>query len=181
MKKVMKMLFNVVLGMTICMTMIVPTFADEIEVMEPEDYGDPINEITYFDEELQATITEKSYLVLDNATEATGVLANKKESGWRKNTKEFEWLDGNITTTYAKGYFTWGNGNVTVSDEKGGYDYYPSDKGIVEEKLSKGTGKYAYVFNKYAYVKYTFKFKNYLGKIQDQSVIIRVSENGNEI
>jgi len=70
---------------------------------------------------------------------------------------------------------------VNVTRESGGYDYFPSDRTITENKVTKGTGNYAGIFSNYAYVTYTFKFINFMNREQDLSVTVRVSESGNKI
>ncbi len=179
----MKRLFSLALVIVMCLSITIPASAADINtVTEPEDYGQPYEEITYYDEDLQATVTERSYFVPDTQDGSVMPLNDSKGSGWFKNTKDFEWTNSDkVTTTYAKGYFTWADGEVSVSKEDGGYNYFPSSMEILEEDLTTGTGKYGLVFHNYAYVKYTFKFKNFLGKTQDLSVKVRVSESGNKI
>ena len=181
----MKRLSTLALVIVMCLAIAMPASAADIETVtptEPEDYGQPYEETTYYDEDLQATVTERSYFVPDTQEDSIMPLNDSKGSGWFKNTKEFDWSNNSkTTTTYAKGYFTWADGEVSVSNEDGGYDYFPSSMEILEEDLTTGTGKYGLIFNNYAYVKYTFKFKNFLGNSQDLSVRVRVSESGNKI
>lgn len=149
---------------------------------EPKDYGDPIRESTYLDEEIGAIVTERSYFVPDQ----TGITTFAKSGrGWYKNEKTFSWSgapEGHETTTiYAKGYFVWGDGDVSVSSPSGGYDYMSPLATINKSKTTSGTGKYAGLFNKYAYVTYDLAFTNVVGIKKSYSVTIRVSESGNLI
>lgn len=149
---------------------------------EPKDYGDPIRENTYYDEEIGAIVTERSYFVPDQ----TGITTFAKSgSGWYKNEKSFRWTGApegkESTTIYAEGYFVWGDGDVSVSSPRGGYDYMPQSATINKSETTSGTGKYAGLFNKYAYVTYDLAFTNIIGLNSSYSVTIRVSESGNLI
>ena len=188
----MKRFISMILSLAIICTLsvpafassVIPAFATDISTtlpQKPENYGEPYEETTYYDEDLQATVTERSYFVPGVQEDGIVPLNDSKGSGWFKNTKEFKWTSGKITTTYAEGYFTWEDGEVSVSQEDGGYDYLPPERKIIEESLEVGSGKYGFIFNNYVYVKYTFKFQNWLGNTEDLSVKVRVSESGNKI
>lgn len=84
-------------------------------------------------------------------------------------------------TYYAQGYFVWGNGDVTVSNASGNVNGTPSAITISNVSTTSGTGRYAYFFNKYAYVTYSFTATNSIGMSQNFSVTMRVSESGNNI
>lgn len=84
-------------------------------------------------------------------------------------------------TYYAQGYFVWGNGNVSVSSPTGGASNIPSTSTKVHWETTSGTGKYAWVFNDFAYVTYDLEVTNIVGIELSFSVTIRVSESGNLI
>lgn len=52
---------------------------------------------------------------------------------------------------------------------------------ISHKSLKTGTGKYAGVFNKYAYVTFSFTATNPIGLSTDFSSTIRISQSGNNI
>lgn len=52
---------------------------------------------------------------------------------------------------------------------------------ISNKKTKTGTGKYAGIFNNYAYVEFSFTATNMIGLDTDFSVTIRISESGNNI
>lgn len=179
----MKKLLSLALVIVMCLSSTIPAFATDINtVTEPDDYGQPYEETTYYDENLQAIVTERCYFVPDTQNGSVIPFNDSKGSGWFKNTKDFDWSGSDkVTTTYAKGYFKWENGDVSVSNKDGGYNYFPSSLTILEEDVKSGTGRYGFIFNKYAYVEYIFKFENFMGKTTDLSVKVRVSESGNKI
>lgn len=146
---------------------------------EPNDYGEPIKESTYYDEDIEATITERTYFVPD----AAFTFSDKSGSGWFKNEKTYYGWTGNASTTYyAKGYFTWGDGKSSVSNWSGGYDWLPDNFKVTSEEVTHGTGQYGYVFNNFAYVTYDLLvYSAYGASGKEFSVTIRVSENGNPI
>lgn len=154
----------------------VNVFASEPEdtVSPPDDFGNPISVTTYVDED-GSTVTEKVYIVIDD-----GMTRSKSGSGWYKNEKAEEWAGGGVSTYYAQGFFTWGDGDVSVSNASGGIS---SVSGITvsNSDTSSCTGRYGYVFNKFAYVTFSCTVTNPLGMSQDLSVTIRVSESGNTI
>lgn len=176
--KRLKRLTSLTLAIVMCLAITTPVSATPAIPEEPEDYGDPVQVTTYHDEELDAQVTERIYFVPGESS----TYDNKSGNGWYKNERTFDW-EGRTetTTTYAKGYFVWGNGDVSVSNPSGGYDWFPSASTITDANLSSGTGKYGYVFNKFAYVTYTFKFTTQFGGNHDLTVTIRVSESGNLI
>ena len=155
----------------------------ENSLVPPVDYGNPIQETTYFDEDLNATVTERMYFVPDSIS----AYGSDVGSGWCKKEKTFTWGDRKTTTTYyAEGYFRWGDGDVSVSQPRGGYDYIPSNWYVESQDTEDGTGHYAQIFNKYAYVKYDlviiendsiFPGNN----AKSFSVTCRISESGNPI
>lgn len=143
----------------------------------PNDFGAPIEVNTY--EQDGMTITEKIYFVADDEGE---VLSRAKSgSGWYKNEKSYTWSSGTIMTYYAQRYFVWGNGEVSVSYPTGGVNNLPSSVTIDTSQTTSGTGKYAWIFNDFAYVTYNLKVTNYIGISSSFSVTIRVSESGNLI
>ncbi len=142
----------------------------------PADYGDPISETVYEDED-GSIVTEKLYFCPTFGATAR----SDSGSGWYKNEKTKEWTCGGTTTYYAQGYFVWGNGDVSVSDPSG--DTNEVEHVIISnEEITSGTGRYAGVFNKYAYVTYSFTASSDLvGMPHDFSVTIRISQSGNQI
>lgn len=140
---------------------------------EPQDWGDPIKVIHSTDEDGN-NVVEKIYFVPDSSDVS---LLSSSGSGWFKNEKSVANTTGG--TMYAKGYFVWGNGDVSVSSPSGGNNGKMAT--VSDEKVTSGTGKYAGLFNKYAYVTYSFKTTNGFGIVQDNSVTMRLSESGNQI
>jgi hypothetical protein len=152
-------------------------FAAETEdmVSPPDNFGEPISVTTYIDDDGFA-VTEKVYVVLDD-----GMARSKSGAGWYKNEKTKEWESGSVSTYYAQGYFTWGDGDVSVSYASGSISSSGSNITVSNRNTSSGTGRYGYVFNKYAYVTFSCTATNAAGMSQDLSVTIRVSESGNTI
>lgn len=170
---------SLLLTIALVLILIPPAFATQPIPPEPEDYGEPISETTYYDTELDAIITDRVYFVPGNQNVS---LRDKSGNGWYKNERVHQWQGKDITTTtFAKGYFVWGNGKVSVSSPSGGYDKIPSDVKILENEWTTGTGRYGLIFNNYAYVTYTLVLENFAKGKQDCSVTIRVSESGNAI
>lgn len=124
-------------------------------------------------------VIEKLYFVPGNGTDISAFATSG--NGWYKNEKEIEWTSGTISKYYAKGYFTWGNGDVSVSNASGNVTNVPKSITISNKSTVDGTGKYGLVFNKYAYVTFSFTEKNAIGISNDYSVTIRISESGNNI
>lgn len=170
--------------LTICFIFVstMPVFAAESIPERPSDsdYGAPIKQITYFDEDLGVNVTERIYFVPDQP----GIsLRSKSGSGWYKNEGYLSWDGGESESTkiYAEGYFVWGEGDIKVSSTRGGYDRVPSNATVTSSKVTSGTGNYGGVLNKYAYVTYTISAKNVVGQSRTKEVTIRVSESGNAI
>lgn len=82
---------------------------------------------------------------------------------------------------YAQGYFVWGNGDASVSYASGGVSNVPSKVKVSNRKITTSTGRYAWFFNCYAQVNFSFTTTNPIGMKEDFSVTIRVSESGNTI
>lgn len=184
----MKKFFSLFLSLIMIFTLALPAFAtnsNSINIMEaPADFGAPISEVTYYDEELDATVTERTYFVPNPNTAEKSVVPynDSKGEGWYKKEKTHQWAgSGNTTTIFAKGYFSWANGDVSVTSPSGGYDYFPSEFKNVTNNVTSGTGRYGLIFNKYAYVTYTVNYTNNMGNVRDLSVTIRISESGNDI
>lgn len=149
--------------------------AAEPDAPTAEDFGEPISVTTYEDAELGCTVTEKIYFLPDKNTRS------KSGSGTYRNEKTFEWTSGAVSTYYAQGYFTWGDGKVSVTNAVGGIVDVPSQCSVSNENLKTGTGKYAYIFNDFAYVTYSCTVTSIWGLNSDLSVTIRISESGNAI
>lgn len=153
--------------------------------LPPIDYGDPIQETTYFDEELGATVTELMYFVPDSIS----TYSDDSGSGWFKNQKIIDWAGYSTpsTTYYAQGYFTWGDGDVSVSYPSGGCEDIPSNWYLSpKEEVTTGTGKYAGFLHKYAYVNYLSYLVEYDNVYQGSNakkldVTVRISQSGNAI
>lgn len=125
-------------------------------------------------------MTEKIYFVPD--TGSSGIVPfSKSGSGWYKNEKTHTWGTGTKTKYYAQGYFTWGNGKASVKNASGGVSNTPNKLTISNRKTTTSTGQYAWIFNNYAQVNFSFTTTNQLGVKDDFSVTIRVSESGNTI
>ena len=151
-------------------------YAEEVKT-PPSDFGTPIEINTY--EEEDVTVVEKIYFVADENN--SSLSRAKSGCGWYKNEKTYKWSSGTVMTYYAQGYFVWGNGEVSVSSASGGVNNVPSTVTVNSEKTTSGTGKYAWIFNDFAYVTYKLKVTNMIGISSDFSVTIRVSESGNLI
>lgn len=179
-KRMMSIIFVVIMCLSSFASALEPTKGDFAKKDSPVAFGEPISERQYYDEELEATVTERIYFVPDVSGATT--FSNKSGRGWYRNENTYHWkASDKTTTTFAEGYFIWGNGNVSVSNARGGYDYFPGGSTITEAKVTYGTGQYAGIFNKYAYVTYTFNFVTQFNGYHDCSVTMRVSENGNTI
>lgn len=148
----------------------------------PDDFGDPIYENTYTNENGE-DVTEKIYFVSDSgspsiqiASDGAIMLASEKSGkGWFKKEETVKKLPD--YTEWAQGYFTWGNGDVSVSSPSGGTTL-PSSAKISDKKVTSGTGRWAGLFNKYAYVEHTYKLTNNYGWTEDNFVSITVYEDG---
>lgn len=81
-------------------------------------------------------------------------------------------------TYYATGYFTWGNGDVSVSNARGGHSALTGKEKIRDESVTTGTGKRFFIFEKYAYVKYSFKAVIMFEVGTNLSVSVEVEEDG---
>lgn len=144
------------------------------------DYGEPISEISYEDEDGNK-VTERIYFVASD-NESSGARATSSiESGWYRNEKTIEWSAGTITVYFAEGFFEWDGEEVSVSYPTGGYDNMPGNITVSEEVLDYGTGRYGLIFNKYAYVTFSFVTTDISGTDRNRSVTIRISQNGNNI
>lgn len=143
-------------------------------VTQPEDFGEPISVTTYVNDEGN-TVTEKVYAVLDDAA-----TRSKSGSGWYRNEKTETWSSGKSSTYYAQGYFVWGDGEVSVSSPSGDISEV-SGITVSNKSTTYGTGRYGYVFNKYAYVTFSCTTTSIIGGSKNLSVTIRVSESGNTL
>ncbi|MCI9367726.1 MAG: hypothetical protein HFF19_05535 [Oscillospiraceae bacterium] len=177
MKRVLSVMLAVCMSFTLCSFSYATddfSFASE----PPVDYGDPIQETTYYDEELDAEVTERIYFAPAEST----MFSEKSGEGWYKNEKTYTgWDNGRKSTTYfVEAYFVWGNGDVSISQSRGGHDWHPSNWEVVSEKVTEGTGQYGWVFNKFAYATYKLDLE-WIGLTKNFEVTIRLSESGNMI
>lgn len=167
---------------TILTIFLLPTCQTRAASPEPSDFGEPIQTIVYEDAS-GAQITEKIYFISNSNSGIS--LCDTSGNGWYKNEKEYVWNKNTnnekTMTYYAQGYFVWGNGDVSVSSCSGGINGVPSNITISNRSTTNGTGKYAAIFNKYAYVTFSFTATNPISFEQNFSVTIRVSESGNNI
>lgn len=150
---------------------------EKVATMLPskEAYGDPINVISYVDEELDATIIERTYEIKEKgSTRSAG-------AGWFRNEKQINWSGGGTSTYFVEAYFVWDGSDVSVSNEFGGIDYIPSLQTMSNPSLSTATGNYLGIFNKYASATFSFTMTSAVGMSSNYSVTIRVSQNGNQI
>lgn len=179
-KKVLSLVFALCFAFAGCYTAFAVDDTNTQIPPEPVFYGAPVEEKTYYDEQLDATVTERIYFV---PTDPDVTLRSKSGKGWYKNEKKLSWNQSmaKATTVYAKGYFVWGNGEVSISYPDGGYDAIPSNATMISSSVDHGTGRYAGVFNQYAYVTYSYVLQNVIGEVRSSSVTIRVSESGNMI
>ena len=179
----MKRFLSVITALCLLFTICSPAFASDAAFVpaEPEDYGDPIQVTTFYDEELEATITQCTYFVPTTSANST-TYDGKSGEGWYKNVDSFVWNSGAKTTYYVKGYFKWGNGKSEVSNASGGYDFIPPEYSQRMEKTETGKGQYGFIFNHYSYATYTVSVTEpRTGLPKTFTVTIRVSESGNTI
>lgn len=145
----------------------------------PKNFGEPI-EVNTYEEEDGSIVTEKIYFLPDAGS--SGIMPlSKSGKGWYKNEKIHKWGNGTKMKYYAQGYFTWGNGKASVKNASGGVSNVPSKIKVSNKKTTTSTGQYAWVFNHYAQVNFSFTTTNQIGLQNDFSVTIRVSESGNMI
>lgn len=169
-----KKIMGLAVALVMCLSLCVPAFAATPAVPEePQDWGDPVQVIQTIDENGNE-VEERIYFVPDTTSPSTRESSGR---GWFKNEKDVANTDAG--TMYAKGYFVWGNGDVSVSSPSGGNNGKMDT--VSNEEVTSGTGNYAGVFNKYAYVTYSFVTTNMFGVVQNNSVTMRLSESGNQI
>lgn len=150
--------------------------ATDVKPEEPQNYGEPIEVITYKDQEDGSITTIKTYFVPDKIS-----TKSDSGSGWFKNESTKQWTGGEVMTYYANGYFKWDGKGVSVTNASGGNDADAKFIKVSDEKTVKGTGNYGGVFNQYAYVTYSFKTTNLAGMSNNFSIRVRISESGNSI
>ena len=173
----MKRFVSIIVGVVISVTIAIPVFATEEIENIPINNENLIEENNYYDEDLQGEVLEQTYFISDNPNEGNELFSKKNESGWFIKTKKcMEWMSGDVTKIYAKGYFTWKNGELSVSKESGGYNYI--DGGAFDKDESISADVSGLPFYKYAYVLYNLKFKTNVGFSKDFSVKLTVNANG---
>ena len=108
------------------------------------------------------------------------VLSEKSGSGYYTK-EDYAANTNNRLKMFVKAYFVWGYGDVSVSDATGWYEGLEpgATTTISNEKVTTGTGRFAGLFNKYAYAEYYFLTTNRFGAAQQNRVKITVSESGN--
>ena len=143
-----------------------------------EEYGEPIEVNSYIDEDGNE-ITESIYFKPD--LNVCGKARSSSGAGWFVNEKKFTWDNGKKTVYNVAGYFMWDDDFVDIGEISYGYGYLPDGATVTDENIDAGTGRYAYIFNKYAYVTYSFTLTTPIGIKHDLSVTLRVSESGNTI
>ena len=148
-----------------------------VNAME-NNYGDLISVRTYTDDD-GITVTEKIYFKSDDKSGLS--LSDTSGNGWFTNEKTYTWNDGSVMTYFAQGYFIWGNGDVNVDSSAGGIDGQSNKVTLSNKQLTSGKGKYAQVFNNFAYVKLSFTAQYLDEQEKNFEVMIRVSESGNVI
>ncbi len=176
----MKKLLSAIISVCLFSSLFTTALASDRTNPAPEDYGDPIFETTYYDEELDATIVERTYFVPDAIT----TFDNLSGRGWRKNEKEIRWNNSsaNVTKYFVEAYFVWGNGKSTVSNARKGYDWLPAGYTVTRDEVVTGEGQYGFIFNHYSYATYYLSFSNNKSNLHKKlDVTIRVSESGNNI
>lgn len=174
MKNITKKIISLIIIITVALSPMANVYAAEYIQEQQVDFGAPIKVISYVDED-GYHVTERTYFKADS------LQRDKSGSGTFRNEKDFNWSDGSVTTYWAQGYFTWGDGDVSVSRATGGCSKLPEKCTVSNKKTEDGTGRYAGVFNKYAYVTFSCTFKNVIYETSNRSVTIRVSESGNTI
>lgn len=174
MKKVLSILFA-----SIIMFISMPACQSKAAERAPSDFGDPIKVLEYDDEEGNHVV-ERIYFVPANSS-AISLYDNTSGEGWYKSEKEHTWDGYGTMTYYAQGYFVWGDGDVTCTEMSGGVENVPSNVKISKKTTTGGSGRYGFVFNKYASVTFSFTATTDYGIEKDFSVMVRVSESGNNI
>ena len=184
MKKYVSMFLSVLMVLSLGTTAFAADISSATVPPEPEDYGAPIEERTYYDEELEGYVTERTYFVPDN--DGIEMYSSASGSGWFKNEKSYRGWSPNpgnkATTYYAKGYFTWGNGRCDVSNWSGGYDWMPVNWSVVASgtNVTHGYGSYKDNIN-YAYVTYNLKVHADYSGYKTFNVTCRISDRGDKV
>ncbi len=144
----------------------------------PKDFGKPVEVNTY--EEDGKVVTEKIYFVPDTGSDGIMPLS-KSGHGWYKNEKTYKWGSGTVMKYYAQGYFTWGDGKVSVRNASGGVTNVPKKVKVSNRKTTTSSGRYAWIFNRFVEVNFSFSTTTQIGMKDNYSVTIRVSQSGNTI
>lgn len=176
MKRIISSIMAVAFAFTLAAYPLTNVSAAESIPPAPDDFGDPISVTTYVEED-GSIVTERIYFYSEAGS---NLLRDTSGYGWYRNEKEHEWTSGSVTTYYAQGYFVWGNGDVSVSSPSGGASQV-SGITLSNQSLTSGTGRYAFIFNKYAYVTYSFTTTTQYNRTANFSVTIRISQSGNNI
>lgn len=178
-KRIRKFRFIVTLIFTLLVSLILPkaTYANTSNQL-----GKLVKIKKY--EKAGYSVTEKIYFKPDNSrANFTTMLRGGHGQGWYTKESTYTWnakdpKKAHDMTYYATGYFTWGNGDVSVSNARGGHSALTGKEKIRDESVTTGTGKRFFIFEKYAYVKYSFKAVSMFEVGTNLSVSVEVEEDG---
>lgn len=180
----MKKAISLFVSVAMMTCLFVPAFADSAE--EPV-FGEPIQVISYVDENGN-NVVEKIYFAPDAGSDGltvspngdVSVMAEASGSGWYQKEKKISSTKDKVTI-YVKAYFVWGYGDVSVSNEDGWYEGIDANSytKVTRTDVTKGTGRFVGIFNKYAYAEYYIAMTSYIGSTWSETVRVTVSESGN--
>lgn len=154
--------------------------AEELQVSPnepPIDYGEPISVETYFDEELNAFVTEKSYIV---PVKSSTFQRSTDKTIWHKKEKDISTNGGQSTLTiFAEGQFTYDGTTVSVDPDSvsGGYSGLGPIADDISEDITYGF-KNPIIGYDYAYVTYDFTYYSYGSTKHTYTVTAKVNRNG---
>ena len=149
--------------------------AVEEEETLSENFGKKISEETYYDDELECSVTEELYYM--PSFKLYNTKSGTSGSGTYTKKKTKEWASGSKSTYYAQGYFTWGNGEVRVSSYAGNINNVPSGITISNRRIRVDKENYLIV-KKSAYVKFSCTTTDVIGSQLNLSVMVRVCADG---
>lgn len=179
-----------VISSILLLFLITPAFAIETTPQNPTeefDLGELVQVINYVDEDGNDRV-QKIYFNPDPGSEGLSidsngnisVLAETSGSGYYTKEDYVNATDQGMKK-YVRAYFVWGYGDVSVSNPTGWCTGLEPGSSVTvsQEKTDTGTGRFAGVFNKYAYAEYSFFTNNMWGQSRFHSIKITVSQSGN--
>lgn len=183
----MKKAFSIMIAGLLMATTAVNTSAQEL------DYDlDASNSVVSYemaeDEELflisetVETLEDGTIITSRSYSSVNPYLKAASGSGTFKNEKELEFSDGSTPLKYwVKGLFKWDSdkNTATVSNKEYGHGTVSSGSKILNEKKEGDSNQGGFGFGKkYAYLKYSFTYKNSIGAERSASVYLDVNVEG---